>query len=106
METHQSVMCSKCFEFVGCSGKLESSLLRYLFSYLLRETDVSVKPCPNCSSSLSQLTYLFESGLHPLNSCLYLMSIPTKLLTQRHWSSILGVSSSNLDDILELLALN
>lgn len=98
-------MGGQSLEFIWGSCKLVSSLLGNLRSDLLVEANISVESGSDGCASLGELTDLLESRLNPLNAHLNLLSIAREFLTEGQRSSILGVSSANLNDVLELLSL-
>lgn len=102
MEFDESVMGSKCFEFVRGRFELVSSFFSDLFSDGFCESEVGVESSSDSCTSLSELADLRKLGLNSLDSVSNLLCVASEFLAESKRCGILGVSSSNFDDILEL----
>ena len=102
MEFYKSVVGSKCFEFVWGCFEFVSSFFGDLFSDSFSESKVGVKSSSNSCTSLSELADLGELTLNSLDSVSDLLCVTSEFLAESERCGILGVGSSDFDDILEL----
>ena len=61
--------------------------------------------CPNGSTALSEQAQARQNSFDARNAVCELMNITAELLAESQWSRILQVSTTDLDDMFELLRL-
>lgn len=99
------VVGGKSLELVGCGDELGAGHLGDLLSNALGETLEAVQAGADGGTTLSQHAQAGESRLDTLNAVLELGNVARELLTESQGSGILQVSATDLDDLLERLAL-
>jgi hypothetical protein len=99
------VVGGKSLEFVGCGDELGAGHLGDLLGNALGETLEAVQASADGGSTLSQHAQTGKSRLDTLNAVLELGNVARELLTEGQGSGVLQVSATNLDDLLERLAL-
>ena len=102
VEMDKRILGGKSLELVGSGSEVVTSLLGNLSSNLLGEANVGVKTGTDGSATLSDLVDVFKRLNNTLVTVLELMDVAGEFLTKGQRSSILSVSSSNLDDIIEV----
>jgi len=105
MEFDHWIFGSQWFELVWSSDEGMTSFQRYSIGNTLSETDVSVETCSDSCSSLSKFGKLGNFTFDSSDSHFHLVSVSWEFLSQSNWGGILGVSSTDLDDIGEFLRL-
>ena len=105
MQMDESIFCSEGFEFVWSSHKVVASFLFKVLSDFLREAFVSVESSSNSGSSLSNLVNVNKSCLYSFLSIFKLVDVTRELLAKSKWCGVLGVCSSDFDDITKLVSL-
>ena len=102
---NNGVVGGKSLELVGCGDELGAGHLGDLLSNTLGETLEAVQAGADSGTTLSQHAQTGKSRLDTLNAVLELGHVARELLTKSQRSGILQVSATNLDDLLERLAL-
>jgi hypothetical protein len=99
------VVGGKSLELVGCGDELGAGHLGDLLGNALGEALEAVQASADGGSTLSQHAQTGKSRLDTLNAVLELGNVARELLTEGQGSGVLQVSATNLDDLLERLAL-
>jgi hypothetical protein len=92
-------------ELVGCGDELGAGHLGDLLGNALGEALEAVQAGTDGGSTLGQHAQTGKGRLDALNAVLELGNVARELLAEGQGSSVLQVSATNLDDLLECLAL-
>lgn len=99
------IVSRKDLELVGRGLELSASQLADLLSNSLIESLVGVQAGTDSSAALSQQPQIGEAVLNTLDVAVELGDVSGEFLAEGERSSVLQVSSTNLDDLFELLNL-
>jgi hypothetical protein len=99
------IVSGESFELVGSSLEGETSNLGDFGSDLDIESLSGVESSSDSGSSLSELRETRENVLDSFDAVRDLLNVTGELLSESKRSSVLQVSSSNLDDVIESLLL-
>lgn len=102
---HESILGCQSFKFVLSSHKGVSCFCGKISSHLLSETGIGVQSSANGGTSLSDLMNVNQGLFDAFGGILELAHVGRKLLTESQRSCILGVSATDLHDIIKLLSL-
>ena len=101
VEFNHSVFGGQRFELVWSSNERMSGLFRNCLGDSFSESNVSVETSSDSGTSLGEFWKLSYLAFHSSDGHFQLMSIAWKFLTQSDGSSVLGVSSTDFDDVGE-----
>lgn len=82
-----------------------AGLLCHVFGKLLGESDVGVEACSDSSAALRELIDVLEGLVDALKVVLELVDVGRELLAKGDGSGVLGVGSTDLDDVGEFVTL-
>ena len=105
MEVNKRILGRQSFELIGRGSEVVASLVLQGSRDFLSEPGIRVKAGSNRGTSLSELIYVLKALLNACMTIFQLMDVARELLTESERRCILGVSSANLDDVIEFGAL-
>ena len=100
---YQGIFCRQTFKFVWSCDKIISCFFLQVGSYRLSKPFISVQACANRCSTLCNHQNIWHSCFNSLDSLHKLKHITTELLSEGQRCRILSMSTSNFDNIFELV---
>lgn len=102
---NEGILGSKSLELVISGSEVVACIFFQVLSNGLSEANVSVETGTDSSATLSDLVNIFERLNNTLFALFKLVNVSTEFLSESERGSILGVSTTNLDNVFKLVAL-